>query len=98
MVVTTLLNLRPDLVIPLWELAQKYDLSFSKFIDSHVIVKNSHDGVNDIYVDASEEDAEQATGAWYSDAFKPLDSNPVKYTEQEEADFYSFNAFVLSAK
>ena len=97
MVVTTLINLRPDLLLPLWKIAQQYDLSFSNFIDAHVIVKNSQDDADDVYVDASEKDAQQATEAWYSDAFKPLDKDPVKYTKQKEADFYSFNAFVIAA-
>ena len=91
MVVTTLLNIRPDLVIDLWKIAQENDLSFSNFNDSHVIVKND----DNAYTDASEDDAKKATGAWYSDTFKPLDNEPVTYTKQEEADFYSFNAFVL---
>ena len=96
MVVTTLINLRPDLLLPLWKIAQQYDLSFSNFIDAHVIVKSSQDDDN-VYVDASEEDAQQATEAWYSDAFSPLNDDSVKYTKQKEADFYSFNAFVLAA-
>ena len=96
MVVTTLINLRPDLLLPLWKIAQQYDLSFSNFIDAHVIVKNSQDDDN-VYVDASEKDAQQATEAWYSDAFSPLNDDSVKYTKQKEADFYSFNAFVLAA-
>lgn len=91
MVVTTLLNIRPDLVIDLWKIAQENDLSFSNFIDSHVIVKHN----DNTYTDASEDDAKKSTGAWYSDTFKPLDNDPVTYEKQEEADFYSFNAFVL---
>jgi len=91
MVITTLLNLRPDLLIVLWEIAQDNDLSFSNFIDSHVIVKRD----DNTYTDASEDDAKKATGSWYSDTFKPLNNDPVTYEKQEEADFYSFNAFVL---
>lgn len=91
MVVTTLLNIRPDLVIDLWKIAQENDLSFSNFIDSHVIVNRD----DNTYTDASEDDAKKATGAWYSDTFNPLDNDPVTYEKQEEADFYSFNAFVL---
>lgn len=96
MVVTTLINLRPDLLIPLWKIAQQYNLSFSNFIDAHVIVKSSQDDDN-VYVDASEEDVQQATEACYSDAFSPLNDDPAKYIKQKEADFYSFNAFVLTA-
>lgn len=91
MVVTTLLNLRPDLLMVLWKIAQNNDLTFSNFIDSHVIVNRD----DNTYTDASEDDANKATGAWYSDTFKPLNDSAVEYMKQKEADFYSFNAFVL---
>lgn len=77
------LDIRPDALEPLWQIAQRNGMGFSTFIDTMVLTpspsNNDVDGsqhhsfvVNFDYREAGQEDAERANGVGYYEYFSAI--------------------------
>ena len=98
------LDIRPDALEPLWQIAQRNGMGFSTFIDTMVLTpspsNNDVDGsqhhsfvVNFDYREAGQEDAERANGVGYYEYFSAIGGGEYSGNQYEGSGTY--DAFVL---